>query len=146
VNSLLEVVEECCEDEANVVGLIVVNFQKSCFLPDDILKNGVPQVPPIYVVSVEDGEQLLDFMSAQVNEGDVQVKVLVENTLDVDNPRLSRQPSRGMYVNMFSGTCELRTPWDHPKRQGAQVSLGDTFKIITKCPDYVGVLIFRCPD
>ena len=126
VNSLLEVAEECCEDEANVVGLIVVNFEKSCFLPDDILKNGVPQGPPMYVVSVEDGEQLFDFMSAQVSEGDVQVKVLVESSLDADNPRLSRRPSRGMFINIFSGTCILRTPWNHPKCQSAlifQVSL-----------------------
>ena len=94
-NSLLKVVEECCEEEANVVGLIIVNFEKSCYLSDKILKNGIPQAPPIYVVAVEDGEQIFDFISAQVSMGDAQVKVLVESVVDPESPGLSRQPSRG---------------------------------------------------
>ena len=95
-NSLLKVVEECCEEEANIVGLIIVNSEKSCYLPDEILKNGIPQVPPIYVVSVEDGEDIFDFISAQVSEGDAQVRVLVESVVDSESLGLSRTPPRGM--------------------------------------------------
>ena len=96
-NSLPAVVEECCEDESNVVGLIIVNFEKNCFLPDEILKNGIPQAPPIYVVSVEDGEQIFDFISAQVNVGNTQVRVLVESVVDSESAGMSRRPSKGMY-------------------------------------------------
>ena len=96
-NSLLEVVEECCEDESNVVGLIIVNFEKSYYLPDKILKNGVPQAPPIYVVSVEGGEQIFDFINAQTNVGDAQVRVLVESVVDPESTGLVRRSSRSMY-------------------------------------------------
>jgi len=101
-NSLQEVVEECCEDESNVVGLIIVNFEKSYYLPNNVLKNGVPQAPPIYVVSVGDGEQIFDFINAQVDVGDAQVRVLVESVVDSVNLGMARHSSssrlyRGMY-------------------------------------------------
>jgi len=93
-NCLADVVDECCEEEDNVVGLIIANYERSCFLPDEILKNGIPKAPPIYVVSVDDGGQILDFLSAQVNMGDVQVKVVIESIVDPESRGIHRRPSK----------------------------------------------------
>ena len=51
----------------------------------------------------------------------------------------------------YSGTCVFRTRWDQPDYRGVlifQVSLhvNGYFGTITKCLDYGGVLIFKCPD
>ena len=81
-NCLADVIDGCCVEEDNVVGLIIANYGKSCFLPDEILNNGIPNTPPIYVVSLDDGEKVFDFMSTQVNMGDIRVKVLVESDVD----------------------------------------------------------------
>ena len=57
-------------------------------------------------------------------------------------------------IGAFSGTCVLWTPRDQPKVSRLSrlpdfpVSLYDkaSFGTITKCVDYAGVLIFKCPD
>ena len=48
----------------------------------------------------------------------------------------------------YSGTCEFRTPRDQPDYQGVLIFLhvNGYFGTITKCPDYGGVPIFKCPD
>jgi len=83
--SLVDVVEEHCDEESNVIGLIIINFMSSNFLPGEILNRGMPQKPPIYVVTREDGEQILEFFSTQVDDGDIKVKVLAENDVDLQN-------------------------------------------------------------
>ena len=54
----------------------------SNFLPGEILNRGVPQKPPIYVVTQEDGELILEFFNTQVDDGEIKVKVLAENDVD----------------------------------------------------------------
>ena len=80
--SLLDVVKEYCDVDPNVVGLIVVNFTPSNFLPVEILERGIPKRPPICVVSLEDGERIVDFFNTQVNDMDVKVAILAESNVD----------------------------------------------------------------
>ena len=59
-----------------------------------------------------------------------------------------------LVIHIYSGTFVLWTLWDQkkcPDYQGVlifQVSLPDKvpFGTTTKCVDYVGVPIFKCPD
>lgn len=83
--SLMDVVQEHCDEASKVVGLIVINFMSSNFLPGKILIKGIPQKPPMYVVTQEDGEQIIEFFKAEVDVGDIKVKVVAENEVDSVN-------------------------------------------------------------
>ena len=101
--SLVDVVEEHCDEDSNVVGLIIINFMSSNFLPSEILNRGMPQKPPIYVVTQEDGEQIIEFFNTQVNDGDIKVKVLAENDVDSMTSGL-----KSMYIcdhNVYMCSC-----------------------------------------
>ena len=80
--SLTDVVKKHCDNRPNVIGLIIINYLPSNFLPDDILKEGIPSQPPIYVVSCENAEQLLDLDSVNVTDGDLKVRVQFESEVD----------------------------------------------------------------
>jgi len=79
--SLTAVVDEYITTESNLIGLIVINSTASRFLSASVIdKTMAPQLP-VYVVSLEDGIQIEDFVSQQ-KEGDVQVKILIESAVD----------------------------------------------------------------
>ena len=79
--SLTAVVDEYITTESNIIGLIVINSTASRYLSENILDKTTPPQLPVYVVSLEGGTQIEGFVSQQ-KEGDVQVKVLVESTVD----------------------------------------------------------------
>lgn len=66
--------------ESNVMGLIIINAANSTILPDNFVDTESPEIP-IYVVSSRDGDQIERFVSSH-GEGDVQIKILVESTVD----------------------------------------------------------------
>lgn len=75
--------------ESNVIGLVVINTVNSTFLANDFV-NVIDKssAPPVYVVSLEDGEQLIAFIKAH-DKGAVQIKVLVESLADSVSTPLS---------------------------------------------------------
>ena len=80
--SLADVVKKHCDNKPNIVGLIILHYLPSNFLSNDLLKEGIPQKPPIYVVSCEDGEDIIHLDAFNVNEGDLKVRVKVESEVD----------------------------------------------------------------
>lgn len=77
--SVANVVEKHFANKPNVVGLVIINFTSSNFLSNEILKGGIPNIPPIYVVSCEDGEHIVDLDAFNVNEGDLKIRVQVSS-------------------------------------------------------------------
>ena len=67
--------------ESNVVGLIIINSTNSTVLSNEFNARYVPPTPPVYIISVGDGEKLRKFVEAH-DEGLVQIKVLVESAVD----------------------------------------------------------------
>ena len=69
--------------KSNIVGLIIINTTNSISLSDDFINQeaDTPLIPPIYVVSSEDGEELEKFISVR-DEGSICIKVVFENDED----------------------------------------------------------------
>ena len=76
--------------EPNIAGLIIINTSNSTTLSSDFInKADQPTTPPVYIISLEDGDKLTTFVSTR-DEGAVQVKVHVESTVDtVSTPGMS---------------------------------------------------------
>ena len=76
--------------EPNIAGLIIINTSNSTTLSSDFInKEDKPTTPPVYIISLEDGDKLITFVSTR-DEGAVQVKVHVESTVDtVSTPGMS---------------------------------------------------------
>ena len=76
--------------EPNIAGLIIINTSNSTTLSSDFInKADQPTTPPVYIISLEDGDKLTTFVSTH-DKGAVQVKVLVESTVDtVSTPGMS---------------------------------------------------------
>ena len=66
--------------ESSVVGLVIINTANSTILPDGFVNTTSPEIP-ICVVSLKDGDQIEKFVNVQ-QEGDVQIKISVESTVD----------------------------------------------------------------
>jgi len=94
--SLAGIVKELCDTSPNIVGMIIMNYLPSNYLQDDILKDGIPPWPPIYVVSCKDAEQLMIFDSVNVNEGDLMVRVQVESEIDTVDVVSSKKELKSM--------------------------------------------------
>ncbi|XP_065915635.1 uncharacterized protein [Dysidea avara] len=82
---LVDVVEEQCYVKSDVIGLIIINYNSSIYLSKEMFKKGVPKKPPMYVVALEDGEQIVEFFNTKVDDGDMMVKVLVDSDVDSVN-------------------------------------------------------------
>ena len=68
--------------EPNIAGLIIINTTNSTtLLSDFISKADQPATPPVYIISLEDGNKLTTFVNTHDEEA-VQVKVHVESTVD----------------------------------------------------------------
>ena len=69
--------------KSNIVGLIIINTTNSISLSDDFTNQeaDAPLIPPIYVVSSEDGEELEKFISVR-DEGSISIKVVFESGED----------------------------------------------------------------
>jgi len=76
--------------EFNVVGMIIVNSTDDIFISKDLVNEAKPPEIPVYVVSLEDGEQIKKFISQQ-RDGNVEIRVYVESP--VDSTDLSVQSS-----------------------------------------------------
>ena len=83
--------------EPNIVGLIIINTCNSTILSSDFINNAA-STPPVYIISLGDGEKLRAFVNAH-DEGAVQIKVYVESTVDtVSTPVVST----GLYLPLSS--------------------------------------------
>ena len=89
--SLQDILSDC---SYSVIGLIIINNSNHPLLSDDIVKNGIPQSLPMYIVSSQDGKDLISYVQRH-GEGSVQVKIVVgngfalsESMFDRDNQRL----------------------------------------------------------
>ena len=86
--------------EPNIVGLIIINTTNSTILSSDFInKAGRPLMPPVYIISLEDGEKLSKFVNDH-DEGAVQIKVYAESVVD---PVSTPSPSAGH--RPLSGYC-----------------------------------------
>jgi len=97
--SLTDVVKKCCDNKPNVVGLIIVHYLPSNFLSTELLKEGVPQKPPIYVVSCDDGEDIMHLDAFNVNEGDLKVRMTVESEVDVGYSGSTERELKSTYLH-----------------------------------------------
>ena len=69
--------------KSNIVGLIIINTTNSVCLADDFANKGdIPLIPPVYIVSLDDGEALEEFLRLQ--EGFIQIKVSSGASLPMD--------------------------------------------------------------
>jgi len=78
----MDIVQDYCDEDSSVVGVIIINFKSSNVLPKEVFNKGIPQKPAIYVVTQEDGEQIIDFFNTQVDEEGIKLKVYAENDVD----------------------------------------------------------------
>ena len=68
--------------EPNIVGLIIINTTNSTTLSSDFInKADQPATPPVYIISLEDGNKLTTFVNTH-DKGAVQVKMHVESSVD----------------------------------------------------------------
>lgn len=66
--------------KSNIVGLIIINTTNGVSLADELVKRDIPLIPPVYIVSLNDGELLEEFFGFQ--EGvNVQIKVALMNSV-----------------------------------------------------------------
>jgi len=72
--TLCSVVENC---SSILQGLIIINSVPSLILPNEFIIDGIPKELPVYVISLDDGKQVDEFISKR-EPGDVQLKVVVE--------------------------------------------------------------------
>ena len=80
--------------EPNIVGLIIINTSNSRTLSSDFInKADIPTTPPVYIISLEDGDKLRAFFNTH-DEGAVQIKVFVESSVD--------SVSTGLYLPLSS--------------------------------------------
>ena len=100
--SLKDVTKKCCkhEDDCVTVGLIIGNTESNIVLPSRVLKEGKPKWPPIYIVSLEDGEQIEALLNQYTDVEDLQVKVLAESENDLNYSK-SSQPRTPGEVNVI---------------------------------------------
>ena len=87
----------------NVDGLIIINSTDSIFLSNEFIskEGGIPSSsPPVYVVSSHDGGKLKEFLD--VNQESVEVKVLIESTMDSGAPHCM---SGGVCVCVCACVC-----------------------------------------
>ena len=93
--SLADVVKKNCDNKPNVVGMIILHYEPSTFLPSDMLK-GIPSHLPIIIVSCEDAEQLIG-LDMNSDDGDLKVRVVAESDVDGKNTASSRPEAKGMF-------------------------------------------------
>ena len=100
--SLKDVTKKCCkhDDDCMTVGLIIGNTKSNIVLPSRVLKEGKPKWPPIYIVSLEDGEQIEALLNRYTDVEDLQVKVLAESENDLNYSK-SSQPRAPGEVNVI---------------------------------------------
>ena len=80
--------------EPNIVGLIIINTFNSITLSSGFInKADIPTTPPVYILSLEDGDKLRAFFNTH-DEGAVQIKVYVESPVD--------SASTGLYLPLSS--------------------------------------------
>jgi len=96
--SLTDVVKKCCDNKPNVVGLIIVHYIPSNSLSNEFLKQGIPQYPPVYVVSCEDAERIIDLDGFNLNEGDLIVRVKVESQVDSESSKITLKSMWHIFV------------------------------------------------
>ena len=103
--SLTALVDEYIVTESNIIGLIVINSHSSRCLSNSIVDNTTAPQLPVYVVSLEDGHSIEDFVSEQ-KEGDVQIKILIESAVDsgqpLQVPAASTGPSPPLVTSMLN--------------------------------------------
>ena len=69
--------------KSNVFGLIIINTTKSIFLSNKFTnhKEDIPLIPPIYVISSEDGEELEKFISVR-EKVSICIEEILESNVD----------------------------------------------------------------
>jgi len=93
--SLADVISKKCSDDVDsmTVGFIIANITPDTALPSEVLKKGIPENPPVYIVSSNDGEQIESLLSQYGIR--LQVKVLGESNEDLGYPRPFETEERG---------------------------------------------------
>ena len=101
--------------KSNIVGLIIINTTNGVSLVDELVnRRDMPLIPPVYIVSLDDGNALEEFFGLQ--EGvNVQIKVVLMNSeasLSMDHAGPRKMQSLYIYIYIInnetgSGTLHL---------------------------------------
>ena len=94
---------------SNICGIIIINSTNSVSLSDDIaIKEGDILMPPVYVVSLEDGCELETFIGAREKQS-VLIRVVVDITVDMpvdhDPKTVQRVPQSLCFCSMYLYQC-----------------------------------------